>query len=213
MKKDSFPNDQNMLYREMIAYLSILYFPTSFKDDDIHTLAGNEFCRVREIICRQYKFDEDKYIKENDGTSPFDFVRDDIEKEVYARIRKDANLLHLTSIRKETISTIRAAVEKENNVIGTFYRNRGEHYWLDKAAKEYDTSPIVVTHNSEFYNYGGYEADTVYELFIDTEGILMCTLNGESGEDFDEPIEHIQIEGLIEIKHWLEEQGFIIPGH
>ena len=55
----------------------------------------------------------------------------------------------------------------------------------------------------------GYESATVYELFIDGNGKLLCTLNGEAGEDFDEPIGQVQTEGLLEIAHWLEEHGFI----
>ena len=67
----------------------------------------------------------------------------------------------------------------------------------------------MVVHNSAFYGYGGYESATVYELFIDGNGKLLCTLNGEAGEDFDEPIGQVQTEGLLEIAHWLEEHGFI----
>ena len=93
-------------------------------------------------------------------------------------------------------------------VIGTFYRNCGVHYREAESA-EYETSPIVVVHNSAFYGYGGYESATVYELFIDGNGKLLCTLNGEAGEDFDEPIGQVQTEGLLEIAHWLEEHGFI----
>ena len=38
---------------------------------------------------------------------------------------------------------IRDAVKKENNIIGTFYRNCGVHYREAESA-EYETSPIVV---------------------------------------------------------------------
>ena len=103
---------------------------------------------------------------------------------------------------------IRDAVKKENNIIGTFYRNCGVHYREAESA-EYETSPIVVVHNSAFYGYGGYESATVYELFIDGNGKLLCTLNGAAGEDFDEPIGQVQTEGLLEIAHWLEEHRFI----
>ena len=70
-------------------------------------------------------------------------------------------------------------MKKENNIIGTFYRNCGVHYREAESA-EYETSPIVVVHNSAFYGYGGYESATVYELFIDGNGKLLCTLNGEA---------------------------------
>ena len=114
----------------------------------------------------------------------------------------------IVSIRKSLIEKIRYAVEKENNIIGTFYRNRGVHY-RDSVSQEYESSPIVAVHNPGSYGYGGYESATVYELLINGGGKLLCTLNGEAGEDFDEPIEHVQLEGLINIVHWLEEYGFI----
>lgn len=114
----------------------------------------------------------------------------------------------LDTIREEAIAMITNAVA-EHKIIGTFYKNLGEYYRHDNDAEEYDSSPIVVTHNSSFGAYGGYEAATVYELFINEKGRLLCTLNGEAGEAFDEPIEHIQTEGLLCIVEWLVEYGFI----
>lgn len=203
-----FPEDNDTLYREMMACMPNCYFPTSLGEDAIHEFASGEFFRIRGIICRKYGFDEDRYIDENAGVSPFDFVRDDIEQEIYRRIRKDYTQLSAVSIRNSLVEKIRRAVEKENNIIGTFYRNRGVHY-RDAVLQEYESSPIVVVHNPGFYGYGGYESATVYELSIDGTGKLLCTLNGESGEDFDEPAGNVQIEGLFEIAHWLEEYGFI----
>ena len=114
----------------------------------------------------------------------------------------------IDAIRDEALSLIRSAVT-EHKVIGTFYKNLGEHYSHDQEPEEYDSSPIVVTHNTDFGSYGGYEAATVYELFTDERGRLLCTLNGEAGEDFDEPLEHIQAEGLLCIVEWLVEYDFI----
>jgi len=71
------------------------------------------------------------------------------------------------------------------------------------------TSSARSTATAAYIRYGGYESATVYELFIDGNGKLLCTLNGEAGEDFDEPIGQVQTEGLLEIAHWLEEHGFI----
>ena len=68
MKKE-FPFDN--LYEVMLQYLAPLYFPQSFDDDTIHTLAREEFFRVQGIICREYEFDEDKYIEEYNGFSRF----------------------------------------------------------------------------------------------------------------------------------------------
>ena len=114
----------------------------------------------------------------------------------------------IDTIRDEALSLIRGAVA-EHKIIGTFYKNLGEHYSHDQEPDEYDSSPIVVTCNPSFGSYGGYEAATVYELFTDERGRLLCTLNGEAGEDFDEPLEHIQAEGLLCIVEWLVEYGFI----
>ena len=114
----------------------------------------------------------------------------------------------IDAIRDEALSLIRGAVA-EHKIIGTFYKNLGEHYSHDQEPEEYDSSPIVVIHNADFGAYGGYEAATVCELFLDGKGRLLCTLNGEAGEDFDEPIEHIQTEGLLCIVEWLVEYGFI----
>ena len=92
----------------------------------------------------------------------------------------------------------------------TFYQNLGKHYAHDQTLEQYDTAPIVITHNDSFGTYGGYAAATVYELFIDEKGRLLCTLNGEAGEDFNEPLEHIQIEGLLCIVRWLMKHGLVI---
>ncbi|MEO3212773.1 hypothetical protein [Parabacteroides distasonis] len=206
MKKE-FPFDN--LYEVMLQYLAPLYFPQSFDDDTIHTLAREEFFRVQGIICREYEFDEDKYIEEYNGFSPFDEVSDDIEQEVYARIRKDSRLLQIVRIRKETIALIREAVKKANGIIGTFYTNRGIRYRDANIEEEYQNSPIVAICNTVNGCYGGYEGNTVYDLFINEKSELLCTLNGEAGEDFDEPIENVQVEGLIILVHWLLEHGFL----
>lgn len=204
----AFLQNGNDLFEKMTAYMPRCYFPTALGKDALHEFADKEFRRVRDIICREYRFDETGCIGENAGVSPFDLVREPFEQEVHRRIRKDYTLLSVISVRQSLIEKIRHAVEKENNIIGTFYQNRGVHY-RDAESPEYDTSPIVVINNSGFYGYGGYESATVYELFIDRTGRLLCTLNGEAGEDFDEPVGHVQIEGLFEIVHWLEEYGFI----
>lgn len=114
----------------------------------------------------------------------------------------------LDAIRQEAVATITNAVA-EHKIIGTFYKNLGDHYRPNEETWEYGSAPAVVTHNDSFGTYGGYEAATVYELFFDERGRLHCTLNGEAGEDFDEPIENIQTEGLLCIVEWLVEHGFV----
>lgn len=202
--KQQLPNEDQLL-QEMTAYLPPLYFPENEGDDAIHTLARKEFFRIQGLMRLKYDTEEIP----GDSCSPFDAIEDEFKQAIYARVRTDPHVVQIAAIRQETIKKIRAAVEKQNNIIGTFYQNRGVHFRHENESEEYDTSPIVVIHNPGYQSYGGYEANTVYELFIDSDGKLLCTLNGEVGEDFDEPIEHIQVEGLIEIAHWLEEQGFI----
>lgn len=197
--------EEDLLLRGMTDCLPALYFPENGDDDLIHALARKEFFRVQGLMRLKYDTEEEP----GDSDSPFDAVEDEFEQAVYARIRIDPHVIQVVTTRQDMIRKIREAVEKQNNIIGTFYQNRGVHFRHENESEEYDTSPIVVIHNPGYQSYGGYEANTVYELFIDSEDKLLCTLNGEAGEDFDEPIEHIQVEGLIEIAHWLEEQGFI----
>lgn len=145
----TFPEDDDTLYREMTVHMPRCYFPTSLGENSILKFAGEEFRRVKNIVCRRYNFNEDKYIRENAGVSPFDSVRGNFEQEVYRRLRKDYAHLSIISIRRSLMEKIRDAVKKENNIIGTFYRNCGVHYREAESA-EYETSPIVVVHNSAF---------------------------------------------------------------
>lgn len=115
----------------------------------------------------------------------------------------------MNNIRQTLTETIRDVVEKEHNCIGTFYKNKGKRYFVSLIKEEYDDSPIVVAHIPNLDTYGSFIAATVFELYIDTESCLKCTLNGESGEDWDEVIENIQIEGLTSIMEWLQKNGFI----
>lgn len=118
--------------------------------------------------------------------------------------------IHLDAIRYDLIGQIKAAVNKNGRCIGLFYKNIGKHHTEDQTDEEYETSPIVVTHNPEISFYGNFEAATLYDLFTDESGNrLQCTLNGEAGEDWDEPIENIQVEGLLNIVEWLIDYGFI----
>lgn len=133
----------------MTVHMPRCYFPTSLGENSILKFAGEEFRRVKDIVCRRYNFNEDKYIRENAGVSPFDSVRGNFEQEVYRRLRKDYAHLSIISIRRSLMEKIRDAVKKENNIIGTFYRNCGVHY-REVESPEYETSPIVVVHNSAF---------------------------------------------------------------
>lgn len=114
------------------------------------------------------------------------------------------------AIRNTLIDMIRAVVEKQNGCIGTFYKNLGEHHTKDQTEEEWDNSPIVAIQNPTYNCYGGFEGNTVYDIFFHPEDcMLLVTLNGEAGEDFDEPIENVQAEGLLCIVSWLAEKGFV----
>ncbi len=77
------------------------------------------------------------------------------------------------------------------------------HFMDDETITEYP--PVVVSKDSNGYNrYGGYEAATLVSIFL-REDILYCMLNGEAGENFEQPMSSIQIEGLLEILKWFKE--------
>ncbi len=116
----------------------------------------------------------------------------------------------IDNTRKSLIDKIKAAVEKKNGCIGTFYHNIGERHANCQTEDEYEDSPIVVTHSQDITAYGHFEAATVHDLYIDKwDHRLKCTLNGEAGEDWDEPIENIQTDGLLQIVEWLVGKGFV----
>lgn len=201
--------DENTLYREMVKCLPKLYFPLLWSDDALQQLADTEFDRVRSILCRSHRFDEDEYVCKGDGTSPFDLVRDDLVQEVFSRIRKDTALLQVNDIREKLIGQICKAIKEANGCIGTFYTNKGKHHTDCDTEEEYEDSPIVVVHDSDISFYGNYEAATLYDLFLKGDNDVYCTLNGESGEDFDLPVDKVQTEGLINIVQWLKEHDFL----
>lgn len=187
----------------MIPFLRKVYHPQDYSETTIQQIADSAFDVANFQAQVQYP-DQFKEIEQ----STLEALRDDIREEVIRRICRDPHVLRLNTMRDELIGLIRAAVEKEKGIIGTFYQNRGVHFQYETYTPEYMDSPIVVNHNTSYNRYGGFESNTLYELFINTDGKLLCTLNGEAGEDFIEPIEHIQVEGLITIVQWLREYGF-----
>ena len=187
----------------MKSYLHNLYHPQDYNDATVRQISDSAFQAARSEARAQYP-DLFTGIEEPE----LETLRETIREEVYRRIYRDPNVLQLNMMRGELIALIRTAVEKEKGIIGTFYQNRGVHFRHDTDSQEYEDSPIVVIHSTSNTYYGGYEAATLYELFINADGKLLCTLNGEAGEDWDEPIENVQAEGLISIVQWLRENGF-----
>ena len=194
--------NNDALYQEMLGFMPNLYFLGNHSEATSEEHCSEEFSRIRRLVCKYNHFDEEGYIRDNDGTSPFDAVRADVEAEIRRRIRLDENMRTLVEFREQLISRITQAVTNHSHRIDTYYKE-------GNSEEEYETSPIVVTHDSANFNrYGGYEAATLYNLFICNDK-LFCTLNGESGEDFEQQITDVQTEGLIAIAQWLEEYGFI----
>lgn len=124
---------------------------------------------------------------------------------------KTSEEYRVEKLRKELISIISKTVEKNEQCIGTCYKNIGTHHCQANIEEEYESDPLVVnTHSHECCRYGGYNAATVYDLYKDPVTFnLMCSQNGESGDDYDEPIEVVCLEGLIEIVKWLKRYGFL----
>ena len=49
----TFPEDDDTLYREMTVHMPRCYFPTSLGENSILKFAGEEFRRVKNIVCRR----------------------------------------------------------------------------------------------------------------------------------------------------------------
>lgn len=113
----------------------------------------------------------------------------------------------LTTIRGRVIFQIKKAVTDNGNCIGTFFRNKGERYQQSQEQDMYTNPPIAVVHNNDFQTYGKMKAATVYDLFINADNEMFLTLNGESGEDFDQPVENITTESLVVLLQWLQQEG------
>lgn len=77
--------EQN-LYDLMTGKLRSLYSLASFDQESVYGLAHEEYLRVRKEVCLEYGFDEEEYIQENGGETPFDEYDEDIRQEVYARV-------------------------------------------------------------------------------------------------------------------------------
>lgn len=80
-----FPEREDELYELIQKYIAPSYLLDRMDDDTISELITTEFSRIRELICQQYSFDENKHIMKN-GNSPFDFIQDKIEHEILSRI-------------------------------------------------------------------------------------------------------------------------------
>lgn len=123
---------------------------------------------------------------------------------------KSQDEIQIDAVKAELVALIRSTVGHNGDCIGTWYKNIGIHHTKAGIEDEYDDSPTVNIHNKSYATYGGYDAASVYDLFIDPITFkLLCTLNGEDGEDYDEGISSICVEGLLEIVKWLKLNSFL----
>lgn len=197
-------HSEESVVRQAKNYMPNCYFPQSSNAEEWNTLVNNEYDRITKLIIRERCASLDESCPQTCSLrQKLEQARPVLEQEIRRRIRRDGYLFQLTLIRKQLTSSILDAVRQNKGYIDTFYLNENDD-------KEYDESPIVVSYDSSaFASYGGYEAATLYGMFM-KGGALFCTLNGESGENFHLPIDAIQIEGLVVITHWLTEYGFLV---
>ena len=197
-------HSEESVVRQAKNYMPNCYFPQSSNADEWNRLVNSEYDRITKLVIRERCASLDESCPQTCSLRQMlERARPVLEQEIRRRIRRDGYLFQLTLIRKQLTSSILDTVRRNKGYIDTFYLNENED-------KEYDESPIVVSYDSSaFARYGGYEAATLYGLFM-KGGALYCTLNGESGENFYLPIDAIQIEGLVVITHWLTEYGFLV---
>lgn len=93
--------DGNELYHLFTSEMKNVYPYKQIGDmdmeDSIYTFAENEFSRIRELLNERYNFDEDSYISEGDGCSPYDDITDDVIQEVCYRIDNRNEILKLAT--------------------------------------------------------------------------------------------------------------------
>ncbi len=106
-------------------------------------------------------------------------------------------------IRERLITTIRKAIEKRNGTIQ-----------IDPhPASLLPEPPIVAVKGENNRAYGTFEAGTLHKLTINPRtSQVLCTLKGESGEDFQVPLHSILVESLQQIITWLF-QHMLIKGY
>lgn len=139
-------------------------------------------------------------------------IRPTLEQPVIAKSKTNEEYL-AEKLRMILIGIITRAVEWNNQCIGTFYKNIGVHHCRANVEVEYENTIVVNIRNNDFSTYGGYDAAHVYDLYIDPVTFeLMCSLNGESGDDYNAAINVVQLEGLLKIVQWLKQYNFLFEG-
>ncbi len=112
----------------------------------------------------------------------------------------------IDAIRHSLIRKIREAVDGQNGCIGT---HSGYCGISEPDEREYEIA--ICIHNPSYPEaHAGYTGATLHSLHIDDVGLLMCAVGDDSHyDDWNEPIDNVQTEGLLKIVEWLTENGFI----
>lgn len=114
--------------------------------------------------------------------------------------------LQIDKLRRYLTGQIRTAVENQKGCIGTYYRNKGIPYtqWLqeggDRDGEIYE-GPMTIQVGGNFRN--------VIQIHLDGNGEPVCTVDGESEEDYELTPAGLTTEDLDEILAWLTRHGFI----
>lgn len=200
---------KQQLFREITELMQPLYFPVPYDENNIQKLARQEYESFCKVISARYGFDNDKHILIHDGHSPFDIVRDDVIRELRSRMRRDSYLLQSEAIRQHLVALVRQAVVRTGGCIGTCYKNVGIHHMEYSSEDMYEDIPEVVFQGGMACTDGGYESAILYDIYLTTDNILMCTLDDKYSSEYDVPLDTLLLESLFWLVHWLRFHSFL----
>lgn len=200
---------KQQLFREITELMQPLYFPVPYEENNIQELAQQEYKLFCKVISARYGFDNDKYILAHNGHSLFDIVHDDVICELRSRMRRDSYLLQSETIRWHLVALVRQAVVRAGGCLGTCYKNVGIHHMEYSSADMYEDVPAVVFQNGMVCTAGGYESAMLYNIYLASDDILMCTLDDKYSSEYDIPFDTLLLESMLDIVHWLRIHSFL----
>lgn len=201
--------DKKQLFREITELMQPLYFPVSYDEENIWILCQQEYELSCKVISVKYGFDNDKYISDHDGHSPFHGIHDDVISELRSRMRRDPFLLQSEAIRQHLVTLVRQAVVRAGGCLGTFYRNVGVHHMEYDSEDMYDYAPAIVFSRGMACTAGGYESAMLYDIYLASDDRLMCTLDDKYSSEYDVPLDTLLLESLLEVVQWLRINHFL----
>lgn len=200
---------KQQLFREITELMQPLYFPVPYEENNIQKLAQQEYKLFCKVISARYGFDNDKYILAHNGHSLFDIVHDDVICELRSRMRRDSYLLQSETIRWHLVALVRQAVVRAGGCLGTCYKNVGIHHMEYSSADMYEDVPAVVFQSGMVCTAGGYESAMLYDIYLTSDDILMCTLDDKYSSEYDIPFNTLLLESMLDIVHWLRFHSFL----